>query len=78
MNADSLSFGLPYDVVIAMPMYNEEDGIRGTLLELDQVFSAHNVRVNLCLQDDVSTDESIGAVIEVAPLLKMNIQIHQF
>lgn len=75
MNANSPSYELPYDVVIAMPMYNEEDGIRGTLLELDQVFSARNVRVCLCLQDDLSTDDSISAVSEVAPLLKMNIQI---
>jgi hypothetical protein len=45
-------------VGIAMPIFNESDGISTTLRTLDQVLSTEGFLVELFIQDDCSTDQT--------------------
>jgi glycosyltransferase involved in cell wall biosynthesis len=45
-------------VAVAIPAYNEADGIRGFLLEADQALSPHVDKLWLIVVDDASTDDT--------------------
>lgn len=71
MNNNSSLTGIA--LAIAMPVFNEQAGISDTLLELDQVFSDHHLRVALFLQDDQSTDDTVNMVLSVSTRLTMRV-----
>jgi len=60
-------------VAIAMPIYNEADGISESLSMLDEVFCARNFGVVLFIQNDVSTDQTLAKIEELSPRLNMNV-----
>lgn len=60
-------------VAIAMPVYNESDGISETLSTLDMAFYENNIDVELFIQNDLSTDDTLTKIEEVRPQLKMKI-----
>jgi len=62
-------------IAIAMPIYNEADGIADTLRELDNAFASVDASLTLFLQNDVSTDDSINVVSQIAPRLRMLISL---
>jgi glycosyltransferase involved in cell wall biosynthesis len=54
-------------VAVAIPAFNEADGIAGFLIEIERALSPHVEEVRLIVVDDASTDgtrEAIGAVAE--------------
>ena len=73
MSNESLS--LNFALAIAMPVFNERDGIADTLLELDQVFNDHHLAVGLFLQDDQSTDDTVNVVQSLSSQLIMRVDI---
>ena len=62
---------------IAMPVFNESDGISTTLQTLDQVLSARDFSVELFIQDDCSTDTTETVIKTIAPQLKMEYQFRR-
>ena len=60
-------------IAIAMPVFNEADGIAETLSELDLAFTGYDI--TLCLQNDCSTDETINVVQGLNQNLQMKILI---
>lgn len=73
MNNDPSPAGIA--LAIAMPVFNEQRGISGTLLDLDQVFSDHHLHVGLFLQDDQSTDDTVNMVLSMSTRLTMQVDI---
>lgn len=49
-------------VAIAMPVYNEADGLRDTLADLSRIPGLLNIQVGLFIQDDCSSDNSLEIV----------------
>ena len=64
-------------VGIAMPIFNESDGISTTLRTLDQVLSAEGFLVELFIQDDCSTDQTEEVIKTIAPDLKMVVHLQK-
>ncbi len=64
-------------VGIAMPVFNESDGISTTLQNVDQVLSAGNFSVELFIQDDCSTDQTEKIIKTIAPQLKMVVHLQK-
>ena len=62
-------------VAIAMPVYNEADGIQETLELLDDAFSLAGIRTELFIQNDVSTDGTLLAIEGLRDNLKMSVSI---
>lgn len=62
-------------VGIAMPVFNESDGIATTLLAIDKVLIDNDFAVELFLQDDCSTDQTLKIIEDLTPRLKMAIYI---
>jgi dolichol-phosphate mannosyltransferase len=62
-------------VGIAMPVFNESDGIAATLLAIDRVFIENDFSVELYLQDDCSTDQTLKVIEDLTPKLKMTIYV---
>lgn len=60
-------------VAIAMPIYNESDGIAETLSVLDLALQENKIDSELFIQNDASTDQTLEKIEEVRPLLKMKI-----
>ena len=57
-------------VAVAIPAYNEAEGIGGFLLEIDRALAPHVRELRLVVVDDASTDDT-GAVLEsIAPQLR--------
>lgn len=52
-------------VAVAIPVYNEADGIGGFLQEIDRALAQQAGRVHLVVVDDASTDDTLG-VLEAA------------
>ena len=61
------------NVSIAMPVFNESDGIRETLSELDAVFKSVNEHVAFFIQDDKSSDNTVGIINKCAHELDLKI-----
>lgn len=64
-------------VGIAMPVFNESDGISTTLQTMDQVLSAKDFSVELFIQDDCSTDQTEKVIKTIAPQLKMVVHLQK-
>jgi dolichol-phosphate mannosyltransferase len=64
-------------VGIAMPIFNESDGISTTLQTLDQVLSAEGFSVELFIQDDCSTDQTQRVIEAIASQLKMTVHLNK-
>jgi glycosyltransferase involved in cell wall biosynthesis len=62
-------------ISIAMPIFNESDGIAETLTSIDEVFRHSGATVTLCIQNDVSTDNTLHVIGELAATLQLNIAV---
>lgn len=62
-------------VAVAIPAFNEADGIGGFLQEIDAVLSPHVRRLLLVVVDDRSTDTTVAVVRQVAPLLSAALEL---
>ena len=60
-------------VAIAIPAYNESEGIAEFLTEIDQALRASDVDVVMVIVDDCSTDDTIDFVNAVAPSLSADV-----
>jgi len=64
-------------VAIAMPVFNESDGIERTLKQIDSVMFQCGFEICLFLQDDCSTDNTVEIVQKVGQSTKMRIEIER-
>jgi dolichol-phosphate mannosyltransferase len=64
-------------ISIAMPLYNEADGIAETLQKIDKAFLNTEYELRIFLQDDVSTDDSCKVVNDISKNLRTKISIEQ-
>lgn len=62
-------------VVIAMPIYNESEGIHGTLFGLHESFRESRFAISFIIQNDASTDETIAALESCADKYQLSIAI---
>lgn len=62
-------------LAVAIPAYNEADGIGGFLREIDQVLSPHAGALRLIVVDDASTDDTVGVLERTRPLLRAELEI---
>ena len=62
-------------VAIAIPAYNEADGIGGFLREIDRVLAVVSSRVHLVVVDDASADATGQVVGEVASELDATVEL---
>ena len=62
-------------ISIAMPIFNESDGITETLTSIDEAFRHSGANVTLCIQNDVSTDSTLHVIGELATTLQLNIAV---
>ena len=62
-------------VAIAMPVYNEADGIQETLELLDDAFSLAGIKTELFIQNDVSTDGTLLVLEGLRNNLKMSVSV---
>jgi len=61
---------LASSVAIAIPAYNEADGIAGFLTEIDEALDGHVGEVTYVVVDDCSTDDTVGVVESVGARLR--------
>ena len=50
---------------VAMPIFNESDGIAETLNSIDEAFRSGGATVTMCIQNDVSTDNTLQRVSRI-------------
>jgi dolichol-phosphate mannosyltransferase len=62
-------------VAVAIPAYNEADGIGGFLREIDTALAPHVGELRLIVVDDASTDETRGVLGQVAPELSATLEV---
>lgn len=62
-------------VGVAMPVFNESDGIADTLLTLDKALFQNKLKVELFIQDDCSTDNTRMIILSLASKLAMNVNL---
>ena len=62
-------------ISIAMPIFIESDGITETLTSIDEAFRYSGANVTLCIQNDVSTDNTLHVIGELAATLQLNFAI---
>jgi glycosyltransferase involved in cell wall biosynthesis len=62
-------------ISIAMPIFNESDGISETLTSIAEAFRHSGANVTLCIQNDVSTDNTLHVIGELAATLQLNIAV---
>ena len=64
-------------VAIAMPVYNEADGLRETLTDLSRIPGLLNIQIGLFIQDDCSSDDSLEIVNQFqGPGFRINAEIN--
>lgn len=63
------------NISIAMPIFNESDGIAETLTSIDEAFRHSGAMVTVCIQNDVSTDNTLHVLTELATSLQLNIAV---
>jgi len=51
------------NISVAMPIFNESDGIAETLTSIDAAFRHSGATVTICVQNDVSTDNTLEVLI---------------
>jgi len=62
-------------ISIAMPIFNESDGIAETLTSIDEAFRDSGATVVLCIQNDVSTDNTLQVLAQLSTTLQLNIAV---
>jgi dolichol-phosphate mannosyltransferase len=62
-------------VAVAIPAYNEADGIAGFLEEIDRALSPHVSALRLIVIDDASTDQTQAVLRQVAPGLEGSLEV---
>ena len=62
-------------ISVAMPIFNESDGIAETLTSIDAAFRDSGATVTVCIQNDVSTDNTLHVLTELATSLQLNIAV---
>jgi glycosyltransferase involved in cell wall biosynthesis len=62
-------------VAVAIPAYNEADGIPGFLVEIDRALAPHVESLRLVVVDDASTDATAAVLDELAPALSGSLQV---
>lgn len=62
-------------ISVAMPIFNESDGIAETLSSIDEAFRNSGATVTICIQNDVSTDNTLQVLTELATALQLNISV---
>ena len=62
-------------ISVAMPIFNESDGITETLTSIDEAFRGSGATVTMCIQNDVSTDNTLQVLTELATTLQLNISV---
>jgi glycosyltransferase involved in cell wall biosynthesis len=62
-------------VAVAIPAFNEADGIGGFLQEIDALLFPHVRRLRLVVVDDCSTDATAAVVAQVAPSLSGELEL---
>jgi glycosyltransferase involved in cell wall biosynthesis len=62
-------------VAVAIPAYNEADGIAGFLQELDRVLSPHVSAITLVVVDDASADGTGDVLTRLAPNLTATLEV---
>jgi glycosyltransferase involved in cell wall biosynthesis len=64
-------------VAVAIPAYNESEGIEEFLREIDAALSPQVGSLTLVVVDDVSTDDTLGVVRSIADDLKAEVLVSQ-
>ena len=62
-------------ISVAMPIFNESDGIAETLTSIDEAFRDSGATVTMCIQNDVSTDNTLQVLAELSTTLQLNIAV---
>ena len=62
-------------IAVAMPIFNESDGIAETLTSIDEAFRDSGATVTMCIQNDVSTDNTLQVLTDLATTLQLNITV---
>jgi dolichol-phosphate mannosyltransferase len=62
-------------VAVAIPAYNEADGIPGFLTEIDRALSPHVASLRLVVVDDCSSDGTAAALSAIAPGLQGELSV---
>ena len=62
-------------ISVAMPIFNESDGIAETLTSIDEAFRNSGATVTMCIQNDVSTDNTLQVISELATTLQLKITV---
>jgi dolichol-phosphate mannosyltransferase len=62
-------------VVVAIPAYNEADGVAGFLREIDRALHRHCRSLRLIVVDDASTDRTRRVLEEVGPQLEGELEV---
>jgi glycosyltransferase involved in cell wall biosynthesis len=62
-------------IAVAMPIFNESDGIAETLTSIDDAFRHSGATVTVCIQNDVSTDNTLQVLSELATSLQLKIAV---
>lgn len=63
------------NVAVAIPAFNEADGIRGFLSEIDEALAPHVESLRLTVVDDASTDGTREVLEEVGSTLSGNLEV---
>jgi glycosyltransferase involved in cell wall biosynthesis len=61
---------------VAIPVFNEAEGLAGFLEELDKTLTPQLERLHLVVVDDASTDDTRAVLDEVAPRLHGKLEVH--
>lgn len=59
----------PTSVAVAIPAYNESEGIAEFLTEIDQALAARSSAVSIVVVDDCSTDDTVTVLEQLGPRL---------
>ena len=62
-------------IAVAMPIFNESDGIVETLTSIAEAFRHSGATVTMCIQNDVSTDNTLQVLTDLATTLQLNITV---
>ncbi len=62
-------------IAVAMPIFNESDGIAETLTSIDEAFRDFGATVTICIQNDVSTDNTLQVIGELATTLQLKLSV---
>jgi dolichol-phosphate mannosyltransferase len=65
----------PPSVAVAVPAFNEADGIGGFLAEIDRALSPHVQALRLVVVDDASTDGTAAVLDELRPRLRAELEV---